>query len=237
MQPPSKWADFTRVTAQKSYLYAQMASNTYGKAGDMYGMNDKQYKLPASYKAEHHGNSDNGMAYSIFRKYENDKLTEIVISFRGTEGIFDFKDMIYGNILGLQNKEAIEVYKAIKSEVSKIGSDIPIILVGHSLGGALAIHVAINTGNLKVFAYNTSPRFWIEEELEGNNDIESIVEAGEFLKVFRIPGNEATQTYTSISCQQFKDPFTQHSMSKLAYCLTQIASIDLPEKAVVKWND
>ncbi len=81
--------------------------------------------------------------------------------------------------------------------------------------------------------FNTSPRFWILDKLKGGNDINSIVESGEFLKVARIPGIETDQLYTSLDCLDKGNPFDQHSMSKLAECLTDIASIDLPEAKVV----
>lgn len=237
MEPQSSWADQIRKLSQKSYLYAQMAANTYGKAGDSYGKDSKQFKLPKSIAVEHFGNDDIGFAYSVFRDYDGARLKEVIISFRGTEGLTNWDDLWYGNLWVKQNSRGMDLYHKIRAETDLIDKDIPVKLVGHSLGGAIAIHTAINTGDLEVYVFNTSPRFCVIDEVKTNNNINSIVENGEFLKVTRIPGIEPDQLYTSLDCIDKGSPFYQHSMAKLAECLSDISAIDLPSEAKVIWDE
>lgn len=235
MKPESNWPDQHRRVAQAAYLYAQMSNNTYGQSGDKYDSDGNDFVLPPEWAWQHFGNNDLGFAYSIYRKTKNDKLQEVVIAFRGTEGLTNFDDVYHGNLLARQNPLAIDIYKNIRSELDKDSlSNVPIILTGHSLGGALAIHAAINVpGEVPYFVFNSSPRFKkLGEDQGGDNpDVlmhkrHSIVETSEFLYALRFPATEANQIYTPFNCDDNFKPFTSHGIEKLATCLTLVASID-----------
>lgn len=235
MEPKSTWSDQQREIALKSYLYAQMANNTYGQAGDDYDNKGLDFILPSTYSTEHFPNNDIGFAYSIYKKHENGELTEVVLAFRGTEGLTNWDDFWHGNLLARQNPHAILKY----NEIRKILDDnekehVPIILVGHSLGGALAIHVAINTKELvPYYVFNSSPRFNIVEKWEAERNPEqlfkirfSIVETSEFLYSLRFPATEANQIYQPMNCDKNFKPISSHGIEKLAKCLTMIAAIN-----------
>jgi hypothetical protein len=212
-----------------------MSNNTYGQAGDKYDSDGNDFLLPSEWTWQHFGNKNLGFAYSIYRKTKNKKLQEVAIVYRGTEGLANFDDVYHGNLLARQNPLAIEVYKRIRSDLDKNGlSNVPIILVGHSLGGALAIHAAINVpGEVPYFVFNSSPRFKKLGEDQGGDEPDvlmrkrhSIVETSEFLYALRFPATEANQIYTPFNCDDNFKPFSSHGIEKLATCLTLVASID-----------
>lgn len=240
MLPHSNWPDQHRKVALKSYLYAQMANNTYGQKGDSYISTESDFILPSDWTVNHFGNNELGYAYSIYQLIKNNEPKEMVIAFRGTEGLTNFKDVIYGNLLAKQNKLAIKTYLENRDRLDKSGyKHVPIILVGHSLGGALAVHTAINVdGNVPYYVFNSSPRF---NKLKGSkpDDFDkvkenrnSIVETSEFLYALRFAAKEANQTYTPFNCDSKFKPFTSHGIEKLAKCLTMVASLNDPAAEV-----
>lgn len=236
MKPKSNWPDQHRKIASKSYIYAQMANNSYGQAGDKYDSDGYDFVLPSDYKVKHHKNGEYGFAYSIYKKFKQQKLEEVIIAYRGTEGLTNFDDVYYGNILAKQNPLAIDLYLKTKKKLEDEGyKNIPIVVTGHSLGGALAIHTSINVPeNVPYFVFNSSPRFKDFKKYKDQNikklmnTRNSIVETGEFLYTLRFPATEATQTYTPFNCEKYYKPFSSHGIQKLAECLTKVASIDLP---------
>ena len=241
MSPKSNWSDQHRKTAKKAYLYAQMSNNSYGQAGDEYDNDGNDFVLPSDWKAQHVGNDELGFAYSIYRKTKDDKLQEVVIAFRGTEGITNFDDVYHGNLLARQNPLAISLYKITRSRLDREEqSGVPIVLTGHSLGGALAIHAAINVpGEVPYYVFNSSPRFNRLGSDQGGGDPDalmrkrhSIVETSEFLYALRFPATEANQIYTPFNCDENFKPFTSHGIEKLAACLTLIASLNNSEAKV-----
>jgi hypothetical protein len=204
---PSGWCKEIREAAQESFIYAQMAANTYG--------DPIQFKLPREYSLiDMKGNDSIGFAYSI---YKNNETNTLIISFRGTEG---FKDWWYGNLLTSQNKSGLALFDQLKTEYP---NDTKFVVVGHSLGGGIALEVSLKRENVEAYVFNTSPRF-SADGYDIKNKRVSIVEHGEVLKALRAPSREASQTYTSIGCSS-GGPISQHEQAKLATCLTQIAAI------------
>ncbi|TNC80784.1 MAG: hypothetical protein C9356_11720 [Oleiphilus sp.] len=228
------WPDGHRQVALKSYRYAQMANNTYGQAGDEYRNDEKEFLLPDNYQVSHFGNDEVGLAHSVYRKYSGEKLEEVVLVFRGTEGGTDTDDLA-ANILARQNPKAIEYYQKLKDRLIESGhSEVPITLVGHSLGGALAIHTAINVDdNRGYYVFNTSPRFYKIDKQYLGAERHSIVEVGEFLRLGRAAAKEADQLYTPYNCNPSFAPASDHSIENLAVCLTNIAALNDPEAKVI----
>ena len=131
-----------------------------------------------------------------------------------------------GNILKYQNIRAVDKFDL----VSAIYPGAPIVVTGHSLGGALATHVSLNRTNARAYVFNSSPRFFKTDKCDVpdcGNERDSIVEYGEINKIFRIFGSEPTQTYTSIGCIDGANPLTNHSMRDLAICLASIAQVEV----------
>jgi len=223
----SVWSEEIQSLAQDVWLYAQLSRNTYHKT--------PFYSLPANVTMiDFVDNDKSGMAYSFFQISKFNSPDEVVIAFRGTEPGAFFDDWLWGNVLGQQNDNALDAYHIVLDRYGfePDGQERPIIVTGHSLGGALATHISLNAKNASSHVFNSSPRFWNIENFE--NERTSTVEYGEPLKLLRLFGPEPTQLYTSVNCSTDKSLRGQHSMKNLADCLTAIAAEDDPDAKLSK---
>ena len=207
------WNKCSRHTAQQTYVYAQMAANAYDvdtfNLGSEFEVADKNYKTKT------------GLGYVVYVRRNMDMIEDVVISFRGTD--FDsLYDWWFGNIGNRQRREALVIFDRFSEEYNLIPS-----VTGHSLGGALATQVSLCRDVHLNVVFDSSPRF--SRKLCNENYLNrnySIVELGEINYLFRFFGKEATQRYNSLGCLSEGGPINQHSMGKLAACLTNIAAID-----------
>lgn len=216
---PSGWCNEIRETAKHSWKYAQLAQNAYCRPNSF---NVSYYYE----KIRDYIHNDISFFATLYR---DKKTNEMVLVFRGTDS---FKDFATGNnpFKQQQNSYALTIYDEIKTKY------LPkkFIVVGHSLGGGIAIHVSLNRENVIAYSFNGSPVFKNRKGFE--NKRYSIVERGEILKLPRMFRKDAEQEYTSINCTH-GDPITQHSMESLANCLTQIAGIeDVEARKSLKLN-
>ena len=209
---PSGWADQIRARAAEAYPYAQMSNNAYAD-GERYHLG------PAYYNPQNVPNDDVGFAYSVFERREAGRLADVIIAFRGTEGLVG-RDMRKGNFLKLQNPRGLAVYDRIRAATAK---SVPVHVTGHSLGGGIATYVSLRRPNLRSYIFNASPRFSAKGQIPDNPRL-SIIERGELLMIFRGPAREAPQTYISINCTPGFNPVGQHGIRALANCLTRIAA-------------
>lgn len=210
---PSGWGKGIREVAVKTYLYAQMASNSYHDSEQEKDV----FRLPSNVALIRHSPNDEiGFSYSVYVINDNGKPVRVVIAYRGTDEI---KDWWYGNLLASQNKAGLALYDEIRQQFP---AEVPISVTGHSLGGGIATEVSLCRTHVNSMVFNTSPRFSAGPQ-PAENDRDSVVEYGEILKVLRIFGREATQRYTSIGCSSGL-PLAQHAQHQLAVCLTQIAA-------------
>jgi hypothetical protein len=229
---PSGWADQIRARATEAYPYAQMSNNAYADG--------ERYDLGPAYSNPHNiPNDDIGFAYSVFERREGGRLAEVIIAFRGTEGVFG-EDMGKGNLLKLQNPRGLVVYDRFRAETDQ---SVPVNVTGHSLGGGIATHVSVRRPNVRSYIFNASPRFSAKGPIPKNPRL-SIVERGELLKIVRGPAREADQTYISINCTRGFNPIGQHGIRALADCLTRIAAWQdagardsLRRNPSIKWPD
>ncbi|HZF96075.1 MAG TPA: hypothetical protein VEZ20_14530 [Allosphingosinicella sp.] len=209
---PSGWADQIRIAAVEAYPYAQMSNNAYSD-GERYDLGP-DYSNPQNVP-----NDEIGFAYSVFERRGAGQLAEVIIAFRGTEGLLG-RDMPHGNLLARQNPRGLAAYDRIRAATDP---QVAVNVTGHSLGGGIATHVSLQRPNVKSYIFNASPRFRANGTIPANRRL-SIVERGELLKIFRAPGREAPQTYISINCTPGFAPVSQHSIRQLADCLTRIAA-------------
>jgi len=218
-QSGETWSDEIKKTAEDTYLYAQMASNSY-KGRSIY------FNLPDNVKLLQEDSQDNdevGLAFNVYR-ITHPKEKEIVVAFRGSENLTDWEK---ANLLGKQLTPALRKFEVLKEKYP----DHSFSVVGDSLGGSLATQVSLCHKVKIAVSLNTSPRFSSKncgEETEiilGPNNRHSITEYGEAAKFLRLFGREATQLYTSINCRG-GSAFQQHDVFDLALCLTKIASLN-----------
>ena len=230
------WADEIIELAQDSYVYAQMSTNAYRDEYDGNYIENQSFNLGPKYKfikTLSQPNDKIGLAYHVYQKGNDENIEEIVLVFRGTE-FTHLNDWIYGNIGTAQRNRAVnEAYENVKAAYPDVNR---VVTSGHSLGGGLATHVSLNRETVHNYVFNTSPRFSINEGCENSqnycaNERHSIVEYGEINKLLRLLGREPTQTYTSINCWKGFKPLGDHTMAKLANCLTRIAAIGKNEAA------
>ena len=212
--PEGGWLPEIRNTAAKTYLYAQLSANAYKSDGSHFVLPDDTIEI------DRRDNNRRGFAYAVFERRKADGARELILAFRGTESA-SLKDWLSGNVLGQQNRDGLTLYDAWRARTPQ---DVPITVTGHSLGGAIATSVSLCRPLVNSYVFNTSPRFSRCRDRRGvAGDRESVVEYGEFLKVFRIFGPKIDQLYTSIGCTS-GNPVRQHSIRSLAECLTRIAA-------------
>ncbi|MDF3126418.1 hypothetical protein [Rheinheimera sp. 1928-s] len=197
-----------RAAAIVGYEYAQMAENTYKPHAT--------FTLPVSISNPKNEDNDRyGLAYSVFHRMDSGSLSEVILSFRGTEGL---QDWIFGNIFAMQNDRGLAVYRDLRKTTP---SNIPITVIGHSLGGAIALHVSLREENVNTFVFNTSSRFTRGNAL--NSERHSYSEYAEVNKILRVFTIDPKWTHSIYSCT-FGHPVKNHAQDKLAACLTACAA-------------
>ncbi len=200
-------ADTTRKAAVDTFLYAQLAANSYEP--------HTAFKLPPEIvlSANHYADDSTGFAYSVYKLTNPER---VAIAFRGTDGL---RDWLLGNFLGLQNERGLEAFKRVRETTS---SGIPIVLIGHSLGGAIAQHVSLRVEAVSVYAFNSSTRF-TRGPSPKSNPIWLISEYGEANRILDWITIDPFGKQTIVSCT-LGGPVTNHSQQPLAACLTRIAA-------------
>lgn len=205
----SGWSDGVREVADDSWLYAQLSQNVYADGYDFL-ISDSVVLV------EEFDRPDISFYAALFKDNSRGKY---VFVFRGTDSFEDFKT---GNnpFNQVQNELALNLVKD-KSEQYQFTS---FVAAGHSLGGGIATHVSLNVKGATLYTFNGSPVFK-QQGASIKNPRYSIVEKGEILKIVRLLAKEPTQLYTSIECTS-GNPIEEHSMEKLATCLTRISAVN-----------
>lgn len=203
---PSGWCKEIRELAVHAWPYAQLSYVVYRKPQNLY--------LAQTFReVSVHENAAIGF-YAVL--FEDNRDKSLIFVIRGTE---DITDWTAGNLSQDQNTFGLEAFRSIASA----NPGRRMVVAGHSLGGGVAMHISLNTTVASAYSFNGSPNFRKYGE-EPTTKRHSIVENGEILKLGRIFGREATQTYTSIGCSK-GNPIYQHAQLLLAACLTQIAAV------------
>lgn len=220
-------ADEARPYAEPSWLYAQLAYNSYHRKKAPQFEIPKEVVLTVSA-----GNDDIGLAYDIYERPLGAAQHETIFVFRGTEGSPGVHncDWKYGNF-SLRQQE-----RATGAVLLYLGNSRPapakVTFAGHSLGGGIAVHASYRVDRSQAFIFNSSPVFrrprpWPSRAANGEAFVEpdrlSIAERGEFLKIGRLFGSEANQTFQPVDCTRDGGSVSQHSMRDLAICLTRRA--------------
>jgi hypothetical protein len=201
--------------AEQTFLYAQLAHNSY--------ITPEPWVLPDSVRPKLSVDLDEatGFAATVFELGPAATPSKVVIAFRGTEGkMFVSRDWLYGNWRRQQQLQAESFYAVVRELYPPT---VPIVVTGHSLGGALALQISITEDSVPAYVFNSSYRV-IRRTPETESYRLSISETGEILKVVRgILPNMTLLHLPGYDCTE-GDPIHNHGMNALARCLTRIAA-------------
>lgn len=171
--------------ATDAFHFAIMASNVYRDP-----VSKPIYELPG-WRVMHRFEYDSGLALEELHRFDNGKLAEIVVIYKGTDGITDIQDM-KANLSVLvepqQYTEAQRHFKQLLDTYKDVG--VTISVAGHSLGGGIALNVSLrhSTADKKIAAYlfNSSPRgFFGDTADDVAPNIYFLSERGDFLRSVR----------------------------------------------------
>ncbi len=221
------WCSFVRDAAVEAYPYAIAATNAYTGDDDLYeDIGPTLRTLERLEIAEE--DAAKGFGYELFEQFAPVTINNArrwpaarIMAFRGTD--FDgFTDIFYGTLRNDQIALAIRYFEAEQAR-EEFADGVPWIVVGHSLGGALATEVSMKHPEVRAYMFNTSP-FYGGDAM--TNDVRRTVfnERGEVLRRFaRFDADPAADVFT-LNCGPENDSFTKHKVRPLADCLIWIAA-------------
>lgn len=255
------WCSFTRDAAVLAWPYAQLASNAYCDDIETFnlpagytissrlptqeicelerraakGEVAAQARLKPIHKADRRRNT-HGFNYTVYDKRDAaGALEQRIIAFRGTDGK-QLADWVYGNLGSTQRDQGLALYKAERAKLDAQGATrVPIAVTGHSLGGAIALQVSLENEGVDAYVFNTSPRYTLLPP-NANRRI-AIAERGDILEALRSRSMPTRQDMLVINCRPLGNNVTDHSIRKLADCVTWIAAkVDAGAKSSVATN-
>lgn len=222
---PGGWCGFVREAAVEAWPYAIASTNAYTGDEDLFAKPGRVLQriehMPIAPEDE-----DKGFSYEIFNQYAPETGGDAarmpiarVLAFRGTD-TKSLADLFYGTLRDDQIELALRYFNA---ERDRLGNDLPWVVVGHSLGGALATEVSDKNPGVRAFMFNTSPFY---RDGVRPNALQRTVfnERGEFLRRFAHSDEPPAANVFTVNCEPRKGSLTKHKVRPLADCLTWIAA-------------
>lgn len=212
--------------AKAHFAHAAMANNVYRTP-----VSKPIFVLPSWIFVERFESAGSGLALDVYA--DNSKIADakrIVIAYRGTDfdSLLDWQANLTFFREPVQYQEAREHLNALR----KINPKAEIVLVGHSLGGAVALNLSLRVPNVSAVVFNPSPNAFqgpIDRNLKNPRTL--MYEKGEVLDMtsgpwlrLRLPGKSHYGNYNLLDYKwQTVSPLQEHSIYQLTRALTVIA--------------
>jgi len=226
-----EYSEQEKEIAKKYFIYALFSSNSY---------KDKAYFSIPNWKRVKRYTAHTGFSADVYEKTINSKIEEVVIAFRGTNGLFF--DSLFANLTFSKNgqyKNSDNLFDKILE--NKRYTSVKKVVVGHSLGGGLALHVSAKYDNVDAYVFNPSPRLFIDKNDEVKKNKRIIIhEEGEILeKISKVLKNALKKIDYDIYAYDFFDKhlFKSHSIYPLARGLLLLSAVNNDELAIEIQNE
>lgn len=223
---PGGWCGFVREAAAKSFPYVLASTNAYQGDDDTYGSLEPLLKRLARLPIDN-ADSKKGFDYQIFEQYApangsgERELVARILAFRGTD-FNSTKDIWFGSVRDDQFEIADRYFQA---ERERWGADVPWIVTGHSMGGALATEISIKYSEVDAYTFNVSP-FYRGDAMVNEASRTVINERGEAMRFFRKFRSAPAADLFVVNCSPEANSLTKHKIRRLADCITWIAAYD-----------
>jgi Protein of unknown function (DUF2974) len=233
-----------KALAREAFVYAMLANNVYRDD------EDKPVFATPGWTVVRRWKSEADLVLEEVEHIENGRVIALAVVFEGTNGnIADWKANLSVWREPVQYAQAQAHVERLRAEPRY--RDVPIVLVGHSLGGGIAINVALRQSSperpLDVYAFNTSPRgFYRPLSPTPAGAIHVLDEHGEWLLAgraawwgkFRRLGRPMTYNFLNFKKRHLSKSISEHSIYRFsrALLLLSVGTGDPYAKAVFRAN-
>jgi pimeloyl-ACP methyl ester carboxylesterase len=167
----AKLPNSRREAASAYFLYAMMSHNAYKDSAV------PQYEIPGWNRTRRAYASS--LAFDVYeREPATAKYDEIVVAYRGTATARYWK----ANLAIKEPAHYRRAFKFLQDSIRSKNRKSRITVTGHSLGGGIALNMALRLDSVNAVVFNTSPRAFFGEPNQ-KNKLVHVSETGEILEV------------------------------------------------------